>query len=129
LTQRSTTFYRTSFVILSLMSCTTLIKVFVDNHPLRYLFAVIFLIGLGIGYLRYVGKRKREEMQQRKKWLGYGLILLFAAVYMAIKHGIKTWLSYEVSSQDYGTVFAFFILGLFSTYYGLLSKNQDNPSK
>jgi len=129
LTQRSTTFYRTSFVILSLMSCTTLIKVFVDNHPLRYLFAVIFLIGLGIGYLRYVGKRKREEMQQRKKWLGYGLILLFAAVYMAIKHGIKTWLSYEVSNQDYGTVFAFFILGLFSTYYGLLSKNQDNPSK
>ncbi|WP_134684520.1 hypothetical protein [Brevibacillus migulae] len=126
--QRSTTFYLVACLIMGIMAVTTLIKVFADHHPLRFLFTLLYVIGLAFGYFRYVLHSKTKEMQQHSKWLKYGLILLFAATYAALKYGIKTWLSYEVSSQDYGTVFAFFILGLFLSYYGLLAKARNTSS-
>lgn len=107
--------------MLILLTCAipTIAKTFIDVHPLRYLFVVIFVIGIIVGYLRYLMKLKKESMQNKSKWLRYGFVLLFVLAYMAIRYGVRTVVSYEVSGDDYGIVMAFFILGLFISYYGL----------
>ncbi|WP_201265909.1 hypothetical protein [Brevibacillus brevis] len=64
-------------------------------------------------------KVKSENMQHQSKWYKYGFILAFALIYMAIKYGVKAVVGYEAASEDYGTVIAFFFLGLFIAYYGL----------
>ncbi|MEJ8548121.1 hypothetical protein [Brevibacillus borstelensis] len=116
---RSLGFYLIAAVILLVFAVSTLFKTFIDIHPLRYLFVAILLIGAIVGYFRYFMKMKRKEMEQKSKLLRYGVLLLFILAYMAIRYGVQTFVSYEVSSQDYGVVMAFFILGLFISYYGL----------
>ncbi|KKX52622.1 MULTISPECIES: hypothetical protein [Brevibacillus] len=116
---RSINFYIIAVLILLACAIPTIAKTFIDVHPLRYLFVVIFVIGIIVGYLRYLMKLKKESMQNKSKWLRYGFVLLFVLAYMAIRYGVRTVVSYEVSGDDYGIVMAFFILGLFISYYGL----------
>lgn len=103
------------------MAVFTIIKAFIDQHPLRGLFLILFFVGSSIGYFRYWMRVKGKEMQRERKFLRYGFLLLFIIAYMVIKYGVRTLVSHEVSSQDYGIVIAFFILGLFIAYYGLYS--------
>lgn len=118
---RSISYYRTAFFILLAVAVITLIKTFLDVHPLRVLFLVIFVGGLGIGWFRYKMKIVNEKMQEKNKLHRYGLLLLFLVIYLLIKYGVRSFISIEVTSQDYGIVLAFFILGVFICYYGLFS--------
>lgn len=122
LDKRSIHFYVIALFVLLAMSLLTFIKVFVHSHYLRYLFVAIFFVGLIVGYVRYLMKVKSENMKHQSKWYRYGFLLAFALIYMAIKYGVKAVVGYEASSEDYGTVIAFFFLGLFITYYGFYSR-------
>lgn len=118
---RSIYFYITAFIILLGIASLTMIKVFVDHHPLSYLFLVLFIVGLFVGTFRYLMKVKRKETESKSPLKRYGFLLLLIFGYISIKYGIKTFVSDEVAGQDYGVVIAFFVLGLFITYYGLYS--------
>lgn len=107
--------------VLFVVFTSTIIKVFIDHHPLRLSFILLFIVGLFVGYLRYIMRKKRNEIRERGKFQRFGILLLFILIYMAIKTEVSKFVSGEVSSQDYGVVFAFFILGLFISYYGLYS--------
>ncbi|WP_346235083.1 hypothetical protein MKY04_20875 [Lysinibacillus telephonicus] len=107
--------------VLFIISISTLIKVFVDNHPLKFIFVLLFIVGLFVGYFRYLMRKKRDAVKQRSKYQRFGILLLFILIYMGIKTGVREFVSSEVSSQDYGIVLAFFILGLFISYYALYS--------
>ncbi|UIO43027.1 hypothetical protein LOY85_02395 [Brevibacillus brevis] len=120
--KRSIHFYVIALFVLLAMSLVTFIKVFDQSHYLRYLFVAIFFVGLIVGYVRYLMKVKSENMKDQSKWYRYGFLLAFALIYMAIKYGVKAVVGYEASSEDYGTVIAFFFLGLFITYYGFYSR-------
>lgn len=117
--KRSVYYYLAALIILLGITIPTIIKVFIDQHPLRYLFLIILIIGLSVGVFRYIMKLKRKQMSEQSKIKKYGILLLFILAYMLLKYGIKAMVSYEVSSQDYGIVMAFFFLGLFICYYGL----------
>ncbi|MFP3919876.1 hypothetical protein U5N28_18895 [Lysinibacillus telephonicus] len=107
--------------VLFIISISTIIKVFVDNHPLKFIFVLLFIVGLFVGYFRYLMRKKRDAVKQRSKYQRFGILLLFILIYMGIKTGVREFVSSEVSSQDYGIVLAFFILGLFISYYALYS--------
>jgi len=117
----SLNYYIITWLILLVISVSTIIKLFVDDHPLRFIFVLLFIIGLFVGYFRYLMRKKRDSIKQKSKYQGFGLLLLFILIYMGIKTGIREFVSSKVSSQDYGIVFAFFILGLFISYYALYS--------
>lgn len=117
----SLNYYITIWFVLFIISISTIIKVFVDNHPLRFIFVLLFIVGLFVGYFRYLMRKKRDAIKQRSKYQRIGILLLFILIYMGIKTGVREFVSSEVSSQDYGIVLAFFILGLFISYYALYS--------
>lgn len=98
-----------------------MLKVFTDDHPLRFSFVLLFFVGLIVGYFRYLMRKKKDAIKQKSKYQRLGIILLFILVYMGIKTGVREFVSSEISSQDYGVVLAFFILGLLLSYYGLYS--------
>lgn len=117
----SLNYYITIWFVLFIISISTIIKVFIDNHPLRFIFVLLFIVGLFVGYFRYLMRKKRDAIKQRSKYQRIGILLLFILIYMGIKTGVREFVSSEVSSQDYGIVLAFFILGLFISYYALYS--------
>jgi len=114
-------YYIMVWMVLFVIFVSTIIKVFVDHHPLRFVFIAFFLVGLLVGYFRYVMRRKSKEMRDTSKFKRYGIILLFILIYMMIKTEVSQFITSELSGQDYGVVFAFFILGLFISYYGFYS--------
>ena len=129
-------FYTLVWLLLFALSVTTIRKVFVDEHPLRFIFILLFIVGLIVGCFRYLMRKKREAIKQRSKYLRIGILLSFILIYVGIKTGVREFISSEVSSQDYGIVLAFFILGLFMSYYALyayylwnLRKNSENQLK
>lgn len=128
---RSLYYYAVVCFVLIAITVVTLVKSFGDGHPLRYLFLIIFFIGMAVGYFRYWMKIKRMEMKEKGKLLQYGMLVFFIAVYAGIRYGVRSLISYEVSGQDYGIVLAFFILGLFVCYYGLYASflRKEKQSK
>ncbi|CAH0120491.1 MULTISPECIES: hypothetical protein [unclassified Paenibacillus] len=118
---RSIYYYGLVFSILCIVFLATTVKALADRQPLFYFFMLIFVIGLLVGYFRYYVRVKRKEMADRNKWQKYGLLLLFIAIYAVIRYGVRELISNEVSGQDYGIVLAFFILGLFISYFGCYS--------
>ncbi|TSI02581.1 hypothetical protein [Lysinibacillus sp. BW-2-10] len=119
----SLNYYITVWLILFVIFVSTIIKVFIDVHPLRFIFIVLFVIGLLVGYFRYIMRLKKDSLKEGNKLKRFGLLLFFILIYMAIKTSVSEFVSSEVSSQDYGVVLAFFILGLFISYYALYSIN------
>lgn len=122
-------YYITIWFVLFVISVSTIIKVFVDHHTLRFIFVFLFLLGLLVGYVRYLMRKKSDDLKQRSKLLRFGVLLLFILFYMAIKNGVNKFVSGELSSQDYGVALAFFFLGLFISYYGLYSIYLWNSRK
>lgn len=43
---------------------STMIKVFFDVHPLRFIFIILFVIGLIVGYFRYVMCSNNEQLNK-----------------------------------------------------------------
>ncbi|RUL54031.1 hypothetical protein [Lysinibacillus antri] len=119
----SLNYYITVWLILFVIFVSTIIKVFIDVHPLRFIFIVLFVIGLLVGYFRYIMRLKKDSLKEGNKLKRFGLLLFFILIYMVIKTSVSEFVSSEVSSQDYGVVLAFFILGLFISYYALYSIN------
>jgi len=62
-----------------------------------------------------------EIMKETRRLKKNGVILLFVLIYMMIKSEVKQFMSSGLSGEDYGIVLAYFILGLFISYYGLYS--------
>ncbi len=117
----SLNYYIIIWFVFFVIFASTIIKVFIDSHPLRLVFILLFTIGLFVGYFRYIMRKKSNEIKEKGKFQRFGLLLVFILIYTVIKTEVSKFVSGEVSSQDYGVVFAFFILGLFISYYGLYS--------
>lgn len=112
-------YYIIVWLVLFIIFISTIIKVFVDAHPLKYIFIILFVIGLIVGYFRYMMRIKKDQAKSAGTYNKLMIVLVFIFIYVGIKESIKQFVGSEVSSQDYGIVIAFFFLGLFITYYGL----------
>ncbi|WP_263071837.1 hypothetical protein [Perspicuibacillus lycopersici] len=125
----SLSFYIIAWLILFVLSVTTVIEVFVSQHPLRFIFIILFIIGLIVGYFRYLMQKKRESIKNKNKYQRFGILIFFILLYIGMKAGIRIFVGREVSSQDYGIVLAFFILGLFMSYFAFYSYYLWNVRK
>lgn len=118
---KSLNYYTIVLIVITLIFISTIIKAFIDLHPLRFIFIILFAIGLIVGYFRYLMRVRKEQAKSSNWFKKIVFVLLFVLIYVSIKGTIKEVIITEVSTQDYGVVIAFFFLGLFIAYYGFYS--------
>lgn len=78
-------YYIIVWLVLFIIFISTIIKVFVDAHPLKYIFIILFVIGLIVGYFRYMMRIKKDQAKSAGTYNKLMIVLVFIFIYVGIK--------------------------------------------